>query len=76
MLKNYMNGEWVASTGNVAIDVVNPAMGKVIEQVPAGTKADIDNATAAAQAVAKYVYKRGTENGKRVQAQGGAIEFH
>ncbi|GHT72714.1 methylmalonate-semialdehyde dehydrogenase (CoA acylating) [Bacteroidia bacterium] len=53
MLKNYINGEWVASTGSAAIDVVNPATGKVIEQVPAGTKADIDNAAAAAQAVAE-----------------------
>ncbi len=53
MLKNYINGEWVASTGSATIDVVNPATGEVIEQVPAGTKADIDNAVAAAQAVAK-----------------------
>ncbi len=53
MLKNYINGEWVASKGNAAIGVINPATGKVIEQVPAGTKSDIDHAVEAAQAVSK-----------------------
>jgi len=50
MLKNYINGEWVASTGSASIDVINPATGKVIEQVPAGTGEDIANAVKAAQA--------------------------
>jgi malonate-semialdehyde dehydrogenase (acetylating)/methylmalonate-semialdehyde dehydrogenase len=52
MLKNYINGEWVASTGSASIDVINPATGKVIEQVPAGTGEDIAKAVKAAQAVA------------------------
>lgn len=50
MLKNYINGEWVASTGSASIDVINPATGKVIEQVPAGTGEDIAKAVEAAQA--------------------------
>lgn len=52
MLKNYINGEWVASRGSESIDVINPATGKVIEQVPAGTKEDIADAVEAAQAAA------------------------
>ncbi len=53
MLKNYINGEWVASKGSESIDVINPATGKVIEQVPAGTKEDIADAVKAAQAAAE-----------------------
>jgi len=49
MLKNYINGEWVTSTGNASIDIINPATGKVIEQVPAGTGEDIAMAVKAAQ---------------------------
>lgn len=52
MLKNYINGEWVASTGSTSIDVINPATGKIIEQVPAGTGEDIAKAVEAAQAAA------------------------
>jgi malonate-semialdehyde dehydrogenase (acetylating)/methylmalonate-semialdehyde dehydrogenase len=52
MLKNYISGEWVASTGSASIDVINPATGKVIEQVPAGTGEDIAKAVEAAQAAA------------------------
>lgn len=53
MLKNYINGEWVASTGEASIPVINPATGNVIENVPAGTADDINNAVEAASAVAK-----------------------
>lgn len=53
MLKNYINGEWVASTGDASIPVINPATGKVIENVPAGTADDINNAVEAASAIAK-----------------------
>jgi malonate-semialdehyde dehydrogenase (acetylating)/methylmalonate-semialdehyde dehydrogenase len=52
MLKNYINREWVASTGSASIDVINPATGKVIEQAPAGTGEDITKAVKAAQAAA------------------------
>lgn len=50
MLKNYINGQWVDSTGSGAIDVVNPATGQVMYQVPAGTSDDIQQATEAADA--------------------------
>lgn len=43
----------MASTGSASINVINPATGKVIEQVPAGTAEDIAQAVEAAQAAAQ-----------------------
>jgi malonate-semialdehyde dehydrogenase (acetylating)/methylmalonate-semialdehyde dehydrogenase len=65
MLKNYINGEWVASTGSACIDVVNPATGKVIEQVPEGTEEDVAIAVEAARAAA--LSWRNTPAGQRIQ---------
>jgi malonate-semialdehyde dehydrogenase (acetylating)/methylmalonate-semialdehyde dehydrogenase len=53
MLKNYINGEWVASVEKTTIGVENPATGKVIEQVPVGTPEDIEKAAEAAKTAAK-----------------------
>jgi len=47
-LRNYIDGEWVESEGEMK-DVVNPATGKVIAQVPISTKAEIDEAIDTAQ---------------------------
>lgn len=41
ILKNYINGEWVKSTGSAFLNVINPADGKLLGQVPAGSKNDI-----------------------------------
>jgi malonate-semialdehyde dehydrogenase (acetylating)/methylmalonate-semialdehyde dehydrogenase len=46
-LKNYINGEWVESKGEI-VDVVNPANCKTIARVPISTKEEIDAAVAAA----------------------------
>ncbi len=48
-LRNYIDGEWVESEGELK-DVVNPASGKVIAQVPISTKEEIDEAIETAQA--------------------------
>ena len=45
----YVDGRWVASTGETMIDVVNPTTGGVIAQVPSGTVEDVDHAVAAAR---------------------------
>ena len=37
MLKNYVDGEWKESTSSHSQDVVNPATGEVIAQVPLST---------------------------------------
>jgi malonate-semialdehyde dehydrogenase (acetylating)/methylmalonate-semialdehyde dehydrogenase len=46
-LKNYINGEWVESKGEV-VDVVNPANCKTIARVPVSTGEEMDAAVAAA----------------------------
>ena len=47
-LKNYIDGEWVDSKGEI-VDVVNPANGKTIARVPISTKEEIDSAVEAAK---------------------------
>ena len=47
-LKNYINGQWIGSKGKYMLDVINPATGKSIGKVPAGTKEDIQEAADAA----------------------------
>jgi aldehyde dehydrogenase (NAD+) len=45
----FIDGEWVDSTGDEALDVVNPATEEVIGTVPQATPADVDRAVAAAR---------------------------
>jgi malonate-semialdehyde dehydrogenase (acetylating)/methylmalonate-semialdehyde dehydrogenase len=37
VLKNFVNGEWVESTSDKAIDIENPSTGEIIGQVPMST---------------------------------------
>ncbi len=64
-LKNYINGEWVASSATDYWNVVNPASQEVMAQVPSGTTADVDAAVKGAEA-AFAVWKR-VPAGKRIQ---------
>lgn len=48
VLKNYIDGEWVESKGEI-VDVVNPATMTTISKVPISTKEEIDAAVQAAQ---------------------------
>ena len=61
----YIDGKWVASTSGAAIEVVNPATGKVIGSVPAGTTADVDAAVAAARRA--FPLWAGTDVSRRVE---------
>ncbi len=36
--KQYINGEWVNSTSDKVIEVINPVTEEVLATVPAGTK--------------------------------------
>ena len=47
--KNYINGEWVKSSGDKAIDVINPANEEACAQLVLGTKADVEQAVQAAK---------------------------
>lgn len=48
-LKNYINGAFIDSASDRALDVFNPATNEVITQVPLSTAADLDSAVSAAQ---------------------------
>ncbi len=48
VVKNYINGEWVESKGEI-LDVVNPATYKTIAKVPVSTKDEFNDAVAAAK---------------------------
>lgn len=48
-LKNYIDGEWVESSGET-LEVGNPATGEVIARVPLSTPKEVDQAVAAAKA--------------------------
>jgi malonate-semialdehyde dehydrogenase (acetylating)/methylmalonate-semialdehyde dehydrogenase len=49
ILKNYINGEWVASSGKDTMDVLNPATLEVLAKVPKSTKKDVDGVIKAAK---------------------------
>jgi aldehyde dehydrogenase (NAD+) len=49
MRENYIGGRWTPSASDRSIDVINPATEAVIDQVPAGDPADVDQAVAAAR---------------------------
>ncbi|MGH3024696.1 MAG: gamma-aminobutyraldehyde dehydrogenase [Gaiellaceae bacterium] len=48
--KNYIGGEWVDSAGGETMEVLNPATGDTIAEVPASTAEDADRAVQAAAA--------------------------
>ncbi|MCX7681182.1 MAG: CoA-acylating methylmalonate-semialdehyde dehydrogenase [Anaerolineae bacterium] len=48
-LKNYIGGEWVASTSSELLDVHNPATDEVIARVPLSTPDEVNRAVAAAK---------------------------
>ncbi|WP_100399618.1 CoA-acylating methylmalonate-semialdehyde dehydrogenase [Bacillus sp. FJAT-44742] len=48
-LKNYINGEWVASTSEKAETVPNPATGEILAEVPLSSREDVDKAIKAAE---------------------------
>ena len=47
--KNFVGGEWVDSTSGETMEVLNPATGDTIAEVPRGSQEDVDRAVAAAK---------------------------
>jgi len=45
----FIGGEWVDGSGNESQQVINPATGEVIAEVPKGTQKDVDRAVQAAR---------------------------
>lgn len=50
--KHYINGDWVTSTGDGTIDVINPATEEIIGQISNGTEQDVNKAIQAAKSAA------------------------
>src|SRR5213592_4221808 len=48
--KNFVGGEWVDAAEGGTMEVINPATGETIAEVPSGTQADVDRAVEAAKA--------------------------
>src|SRR5271156_4823937 len=65
MIKNYINGEWISSSGKDAVDIVNPATGEVLDKCPLSTKGDVDSAVKAA----KNAFKAWRETPPTVRVQ-------
>ena len=49
-LRNYVGGEWITPHTTDYLDVTNPATGDLLGRVPLSSRADVDQAVAAAQA--------------------------
>lgn len=49
VLKNFINGEWVASISEQTLDVPNPATNQVLTKVPVSSKEDVNLAVTAAK---------------------------
>ena len=47
--KNFVGGEWVDAIEGGTMEVLNPATGETIAEVPQGTQADVDRAVEAAK---------------------------
>jgi len=47
--KNFIGGEWVEAVEGGTMEVLNPATGETIAEVPRGTQADVDRAVEAAR---------------------------
>jgi 1-pyrroline dehydrogenase len=49
-MQNFVGGEWVDAAEGETMEVLNPATGETIAEVPRGSQADVDRAVAAAKA--------------------------
>jgi 1-pyrroline dehydrogenase len=47
--ENFVGGEWVGAVEGGTMDVLNPATGETVAEVPRGTQADVDRAVEAAK---------------------------
>ncbi|WP_181350808.1 aldehyde dehydrogenase [Thalassobacillus sp. CUG 92003] len=71
----YINGEYVDSTANEWLDIINPATEGVVSQTPKATQEDVDRAvTAARQAQKGWELTPNIERGQIVRKLGDKIE--
>jgi len=48
-INNYVNGKWLVSDSSEWLDVINPATGNTLAQVPLSTQSEVDHAATQAQ---------------------------
>ena len=63
--QNFVGGEWVDAAEGGTMEVINPATGETIAEVPRGTQADVDRAVEAAKKA--YEEWRDTTPGERAE---------
>src|SRR5207247_7165727 len=75
--KNIVGGEWVDSASGETMDVLNPATGEAIAEVPRGTKEDVDRAgEAAKKALPEWLETTPGERAEALLKLADAIEEH
>jgi 1-pyrroline dehydrogenase len=75
--KNFIGGEWVDSASGETMEVLNPATGEVIAEVPRGTSEDVDRAVAAAKAaLPEWLEKTPKDRMELLLALANVIEEH
>ena len=55
---NHIDGRWQAAVGGATREVINPATGEVLTEVPAGSARDIDRAVKSARKAQRFTPRR------------------
>ena len=75
--QNLIGGKWVDAAGGETMEVVNPATGEVIAEVPNATAEDVDRAVQAAkQALPEWLDATPGERGEMLLKLADAIDEH
>src|SRR3954452_5573725 len=73
--KNFVGGEWVDAVDGGTMEVLNPATGETIAEVPRGTQADVDRAVEAAKkALPDWLETTQAERAKAMLGLASAME--
>jgi 1-pyrroline dehydrogenase len=75
--KNFVGGEWVDAVEGGTMEVINPATGETIADVPRGTQADVDRAVEAAKkALPEWLETTPAERSEALLKLADAIDEH
>src|SRR6184192_290337 len=75
--KNFVGGEWVDAAEGGTMEVLNPATGETIAEVPSGTQADVDRAVEAAKkALPEWLETTPGERSEALLKLADAIDEH
>jgi 1-pyrroline dehydrogenase len=76
-LKNLVGGEWLDAAEGATMEVLNPASGETIAEVPRGTQADVDRAVEAAkQALPEWLETTPQERSELLLKLAALIDEH